>query len=225
MRYLLLALALVGSDLRADPLIGTPAKPSLSRDGYQLILDCEVGGGERYYNRFLSRPEWPGGYSGVTIGVGYDVGTVSRDVFRNDWLALPVNDGIRLEDVAGITGQRAKARLAEVRDILIRWDLAEGVFQSVDIPRFWQLARATFPGFDDLRPNAQAALCSLIFNRGNSLAGPGRSEMREIARLSPRRDYEGMARQLRAMKRLWVGKGQDGLLARRDSEADLMQKP
>lgn len=189
-----------------------------------MIIDAETGG-RGYYNRFLIHPEWPGGFSGITVGVGYDVGTVSPAVFWSDWHNMPETDRERLVPVVGIMGQKVKARLAEVRDILVEWNLALGVFEEVDIPRFWSLTSRTFPGFDALRPNAQSALCSLIFNRGASMAGPGRVEMREIARLSPKKDYEGMAAQIRLMKRLWVGKGQDGLLLRRDAEADLMNKP
>ena len=224
MRFLILALALCGGPLRADPLIGLPSAPALSAEGYALIVNAETGG-RAYYNRFLVHPEWPGGFSGITVGVGYDVGTVSPAVFWTDWRAMPEADRERLVPVVGITGQKAKSRLSEVRDILVSWDLAEGLFQEVDIPRFWQLTRATFPGFDFLRPNAQASLCSIIFNRGNSMAGPGRAEMREIARMAPKKDYAGMAGQIRAMKRIWAGKGQNGLLLRREAEAVLMETP
>ena len=36
-------------------------------------------------------------------------------------------------------------------------------------------------------------------------------------------DLQEIADQIRAMKRLWVGKGVDGLLKRRDAEADLVE--
>ncbi len=185
------------------------------------MLDYEVGGGEGYYNKFLKRPTWPGGASGVTVAIGYDLGYNSKSVILSDWRNLKEKE--RLADVAGFKGSSAKAKVAQVRDILVDWNLAEGVFNSVTIPRFWLLARSAFPGFDELNPNAQAALLSIAFNRGTSMAGPGRIEMREIARLSPKKDYKGMAAQIRLMKRLWIGKGLDGLLARRESEAKLME--
>jgi GH24 family phage-related lysozyme (muramidase) len=48
--------------------------------------------------------------------------------------------------------------------------------------------------------------------------------MRKIKELIPNKDYISIANQFRKMKRLWVGKGLDGLLERRDSEADLIEK-
>lgn len=223
MRNVLLALALVGLDLRASPLIELPIAPALSPEGYALIVNAETGG-RAYYEKILVHPEWPKGFSGITIGVGYDAGYVSPAVFWQDWHAMPETDRERIVPVVGLTGKKAQARLAEVRDIFISWDLAEGVFKEVDIPRYWQLARQMFPGFESLRPNAQAVLLSIADNRGSSMAGPGRIEMREIARLSPKKDYAGMAAQIRAMKRLWIGKGQDGLILRREAEARLMER-
>ena len=180
-------------------------------------------GGKSYYDKYLQHPEWPGGFSGVTISIGYDCGYVSPRVFLEDWHMLPPQDRDRLFGVVGYKGQAAKSRLSQVRDIIIKWDLAESVFKEVDIPRYWQLTKSTFPGFENLHPDAQAVLVSIVFNRGSSMAGPGRIEMRQIARLSPQKDYKGMAEQIRLMKRLWVGKGQDGLLKRRESESKLME--
>ncbi|MEI6280138.1 MAG: hypothetical protein WCQ16_12260, partial [Verrucomicrobiae bacterium] len=210
---------LLGADLRADPLIALPPAPPLSREAYQLILDFEVGGGRAYYERFLIHPEWPGLASGITVAIGYDCGYNSPDVIRGDFRALPERE--RLAAVSGLTGAAARARLNTVRDILVQWDLAEGVFNEVTIPRFWQLTCRTFPGFERLHPNAQGALLSLVFNRGGSLAGPGRVEMREIARLSPGINYRAMAAQVRAMKRLWPDT--PGLLRRREAEARLLE--
>ena len=39
-----------------------------------------------------------------------------------------------------------------------------------------------------------------------------------------RGDLADIAKQLRAMKRLWVGKGLDGLIARREAEARLVEQ-
>ena len=50
----------------------------LNKKSLDLILEFEVGGGENYYNKFLKNPSWPGEQSGVTIGVGYDLGYVNK---------------------------------------------------------------------------------------------------------------------------------------------------
>ena len=47
--------------------------------------------------------------------------------------------------------------------------------------------------------------------------------MRAIKDLIPEKDYAGIASQLRSMKRLWQGKGLDGLITRREAEAKLVE--
>ena len=72
-----------------------------------------------------------------------------------------------------------------------------------------------------------AGLVSLVYNRGASMKdSPGsdnRREMRAIRDLVPRMDLRGIAAALRSMKRLWAGKGLDGLLRRREAEAVLVE--
>jgi len=79
----------------------------------------------KVYNRFLIHPEWPGAASGVTIGVGYDLGYNSAAVIRQDWAAS--DDVNQLATAAGITGSRARAILSAYRAISIQWDDADAV--------------------------------------------------------------------------------------------------
>ena len=44
-----------------------------------------------------------------------------------------------------------------------------------------------------------------------------------IANLIAKQDYEGIAEQIEKSKRLWEGKGLDGLVVRREAEADLVR--
>ncbi|HEX8310656.1 MAG TPA: hypothetical protein VF614_05015 [Chthoniobacteraceae bacterium] len=225
----LAALALIWAYSRpaAAQLVQLPPAPAVSPAGRKLLLDFEVGGGERYYMRLLARPTWPGFSSGVTIGIGWDCGYNSAAVLRSDWRALEKSHQDRLASTAGITGRSAKHRAAALRDILVQWQLAETVFNEVTVTRFWQLTRRTYPGFDDLRPNAQAALLSLTFNRGSSMSGPRRPEMREVRALVPRKDYAGIARQIRAMKHYWPARADSDrdLTDRREAEAKLIELP
>lgn len=205
-------------------LVRIPEPIRLNAAGQKLILDFEVGGGERYYQRYLARPTWPGFVSGVTWGVGYDTGYNSKAVIRQDWEGL--QDVERMAATSGLTGQAAKARVASVRDILISWEHALGVFNAVTVTRFYVLTQRTFPGFDELNDNAQAALVSLVFNRGSSMAGPRREEMRAIRSLVPKRDYAGIAREIRRMKHLWRGTQiENGMTTRREAEAKLVEQP
>jgi hypothetical protein len=192
----------------------------LSDNSRKLILDFEVGGGEAYYNKYLSRPSWPGEASGVTIGIGYDCGYNSRETILQDWAGL--ESASRLAATAGKIRSSAKALIPKLRDIQVPWDLALEVYEEDTVPKFWELTRRAYPGFDDLHPDAQGVLLSLTFNRGAAMSGDRRLEMRSIRALVPRKDYEGMAKQLRDMKRIWPNTA--GLRRRRDAEAALMQR-
>ena len=46
--------------------------------------------------------------------------------------------------------------------------------------------------------------------------------MREIKNLVPKKDYRSISLEIQKMKRIWQGKGLDGLLARRDAESALV---
>lgn len=196
----------------------------LSPKALQLILDYEVGGGEDYYNKFLQRPTWPGAFSGVTIGIGYDLGYHTLEQFKSDWSdKLPPIQINRLTPMIGVKGKAARGYLSGVRDIHIPWAAALQVFESKTIPKYINQAQHAYPGIDDLKPDAFGALVSLIFNRGNSLEGKRRLEMLAIKSMVPRKDYKGIATELRKMKRLWLNAGVDGLIKRREEEASLVE--
>jgi len=198
-------------------------KELLSPRSLQLVLDYEVGGGEGYYNRFLKRPCWPKGASGVTIGVGYDLGYNSTSQFQEDWGGrIDDSDYNRLRKCLGFKGSSANSRLSSVRDIEIPWGSALNVFKNNTIPRFIKMTLRAFPGADQLEPDAFGALVSLVFNRGSSIKGSRRAEMARIRGLVPSKNYEAIAQEIRNMKRIWAGKGLDGLLRRRDKEAALV---
>ena len=63
----------------------------------------------------------------------------------------------------------------------------------------------------------------MVYNRGAKLDGESRKEMKAIVDLVAKKDYEGIAEQIEKSKRLWEGKGLDGLVIRRESEADLVR--
>lgn len=194
----------------------------LSTGGRELVLEFETGGRSGYD----PHPEWPGGASGVTIGIGYDMGYYSKAVIDSDWQAINKTPRTRLLSVAGLSGTRARHVLSTVRDIYVQWDIAADVFDRVDVAREFSRAKRAVPGFEDMRPNAQAAWLSLGFNRGWQLSGPNRLEMRAARDLVPGRDYEGMAVQFRKMVRVWAGtQFENGMRRRRFAEADLLLTP
>jgi hypothetical protein len=188
-------------------------------------LEFEVGGGQQYYKKFLQRPTWPEGASGVTIGIGYDLGYNSVEVFNRDWNKLGDTDQKRLSNCCGLKGEAAKNRLASVRDIIVAWELAWEVFNEVTIPKFYNFTKEAFPGFDELPADVQGGLVSLVFNRGTSMEGNRRREMRAIRDLVAKKDARGIAEKVREMKRIWVGTSiARGMNRRRDAEADLIEE-
>ena len=195
----------------------------LSQKAFHLILKYEVGGGINYYNKCLKHPCYPGGESGVTIGIGYDLGYNTSYQFAEDWKGIINTESyIRLLQHLGKKSTNAKAAIASVKDIEISWEAAEIVFKKNTLPRFIEETKKAFPNSDKLHPDAFGALVSLVFNRGASISGQSRIEMLNIRNLIASKDYEAIANEIKKMKRLWIGKGLDGLLVRRDDEASLI---
>ncbi|MBE9120361.1 peptidoglycan-binding protein [Tychonema sp. LEGE 07199] len=221
-----LADGIAGPKTLAALFPGEPLRLSLLSDrAIGLILEFEVGGGRKYYEKLLQRPTWPEGASGITIGIGYDLGYNSLEVFNQDWHKLGDADRKRLSNCCGLKGESAKSRLASVRDILISWELAWEVFNIVTIPKFYNFTKEAFPGFEELPADVQGGLVSLVFNRGTSMEGNRRREMRAIRDLVRKKDVKGIAEQIREMKRIWVGTSiATGINRRRDAEAALIEE-
>ena len=196
-----------------------------SPDALALILEYEVGGGKSYYEKFLSHPTWPGGASGTTLAIGVDCGYYTPDELGRIFYFLPANQLEAIKNASGKTGQAGKDYVKQIKplNITVSWDQAIKIFSDLTWPKFAKLTEKTFPGVDQLCDNAYGALVSLIFNRGTSLSGSSRAEMRSIRELVPKKDYNGIADEIKSMKRIWEGKGLDGLLARRDAEAALVE--
>lgn len=168
--------------------------------------------------------DWPGGESGITIGIGYDLGYESLDDFEKDWKpCLGDTDFTTLTQVCGLKGAQAQAKASALKTIKIKNSDAQQVFLERSVPKYQAQTQQAFPGVDNLPADAQGALFSLVYNRGTSMNGDSRKEMRAIRDAVPNGDLKEIANQLRAMKRLWEGKGLAGLLKRRDAEADLVE--
>lgn len=197
---------------------------TLSTEGFNALITHEISS-RAYYNKRLQKPVWPGGASGVTIGVGYDLGYNRDYQIRRDWQPY-VNDKQlkQLESVSGIKGNDAKRALKKVGGIRISYEAAAEVFSKSTLPRYAKSALKTYEGLDKLFPDAQAAILSLVYNRGTRLSGSRRREMKAIQPLVAKQDYQGITEQLLAMKGLWQDTNLLGLLKRREDEAKLVAK-
>ena len=206
------------------PAFGLPEGPEYSRSGRQLLLDFEVGGGEQYYETFLAHPVVPPEASGVTIGVGYDLRFVTRQVALLDWWELKSTDRIRLAECTQLSHEASLRILPKVRDIYIPWKIAEGVFDRVWIARHWQQTKRAFPGVEKLYLEAQWVCLSIVSNRGPGMAGPRRAEMREIRDAVVVEDYRAMAKANRQSIRIWSGGKAPGLVRRRNAESLILDE-
>lgn len=208
--------------------ISPPASPvpfslECSRQGLDKIIRFEISS-EAYYESKLTRPTWPGGESGVTIGIGYDLGYNTKTQIKEDWGGkIPDDKLARLQEASRVKGQNARALIAGLRDIKIPYQAAKEVFFTRSLTRFAGDTRSIYPGVELLPADAQTMLLSLVYNRGTKLTGPTRVEMNEIVSLVTARDLRGIADQIRSMKRLWVGAGLAGLLERREIEAEMIE--
>lgn len=187
------------------------------------VIEFETGG-KNYYDKFLKKMIWPKGESGITMGIGADLGYMTKEEFDQFFSKYFTQEEIKyIEPVIGLKGKRASDALPRVKHIELSWSNAYKAFVEWTLPKFWKMTQNLWPEFDKLHEKAQIALVSIVFNRGSSTKGPTRTEMLNIKPLVLKKDYKGIAQEIRNMKRLWVGKGLVGLLKRRDAEAKMVE--
>jgi GH24 family phage-related lysozyme (muramidase) len=196
-----------------------------SKKALDLILEYEVGGGKSYYDKFLARPTWPGGASGFTLGIGVDCAYYTTQELEKLFYFLPEKQLEIVKNASGKKGLQGKEYTQKYKNsgINVTWEQAISMFNELTWSKFSRLAEKTYPELDNLCDDAYGAIVSLVFNRGSSLVGDSRLEMRKIKNLIPQKNYKEIAKQIRDMKRLWVGKNLDGLLSRREDEAKLVE--
>jgi len=129
-----------------------------------------------------------------------------------------------LRPLCGLKGEKVKGLLrGEVLNVRIPYNIAYDVFVRTSVPRYYKATLSIYPQLAELNEDTQGALVSMIYNRGTSLNGERRKEMRNIVALVANKDYEGIAEEIENSKRLWEHKGMDGLVLRREAEADLIR--
>jgi hypothetical protein len=198
-----------------------PTRSYLDYD-WEPVIEFETGG-KSYYERVLQSPTWPGGASGVTIGIGVDLGYISRAEFDKYFAKyFSEVDANLLRSVIGIKGIGARSHISRLSRIKFPWVQAKEAFVVWTLPKFWNLTVNLWPGIEELCEAAQVALVSIVFNRGSSIRGETRREMFNIKKKVLDKDYKGIAQEITSMKRLWVNKGLNGLLKRRDREAQMV---
>ena len=197
---------------------------TLSREWiYRLIIKHEVTS-RQHYTRSLQSPVVPPLESGVTIGIGYDLGHTSAAQIRRDWqphvTAAQLN---LLVACAGLRGDRARNHLAStptLRAIVISWDRAVEVFYNAILPIHAANAVRVYRDLVRIHPIEQTAIVGSVFNRGADVSDTDRRrEMRALITAIQNDDDTSMASHIRSTKRLWQNTNARGLLTRREEEA------
>jgi hypothetical protein len=209
---------------RLLPAIPAGASMIVSYTALNTLIQTEVSS-EKLYNQKYQSPIWVGGDSGVTIGIGYDCGYCTKQTFTKDWQNYLSQEAITsLKLCCGVKGISSKSFLPVLQFIKIPYEVATQVFYASTIPACARDARNIYPGIEKLPPDAQGAILSLVYNRGPLINNTDRrKEMKAMIPLIAKGDTEGIAAQLRSMKRLWDPKKQKGLIDRREYEAQLVE--
>ena len=199
-----------------------PTALQIPQKAIDLILSSEAI--EQFY-------KWPGGGSGITGGYGCDIGADPaslefwRGILSNDQMAL-------LATAKGITGRAAAQIQTRFAGIRIGKEAAMKVFMAISLPREITITTKAYPGIEKMPPEVLGAMTSIVYNRGAAMSGDRRREMAAIrdtitafaaGKIKQNAALVQIAKQIRSMKRLWVGQGLDGLLKRRDAEARLVE--
>lgn len=195
-----------------------------SKAALDLIVDCEVSS-QKAYEALYSHPTWPGGGSGVTVAIGYDLGFSTHNAVEADWGPhLPVGMITAMQRVVGLTGERAERATLQIKHTVdVPWDAAMAVFMQRDMPKWENSISRSLANTEHLSGDSFGALVSLAYNRGTSFntSGDRYREMRNIKNLMISQMFNDIPAQIRSMKRLWPTVR--GLRIRRDKEANLFQ--
>jgi hypothetical protein len=195
----------------------------VSCESLSALVGFEITSKTTYEQKYR-RPIWPGASSGVTIGIGYDLGMTSKTRIELDWQGwISDTDLQRLLTVQGVRGEPARQLARSMSDIQIAYDVAQTVFYQSTLPMFASMTRATYPGVQKLPADAQGMLLSLIYNRGTSLSGTRRAEMAALKPLiaGGTKNLEQIASKFEQMARWWPDL--PGLQQRRRKEAAMIR--
>lgn len=206
------------------PPIPVGASMVISVKSLDLIVNAEVTSKEVYGQKYQS-PIWPGGDSGVTVGIGFDCGYCSKQELANAWGAsLTAAQLTLLQITCGKKGVGCKDLIPGLKSIKINYDTAVKVFYQHTLPACARDVKRTYPGIEKLPPDTQGAILSLVYNRGYLINDTDRrKEMKALKPIIAAGSLNDIAEQLRNMKRHWDPKKQKGLITRRENEALLAE--
>ncbi|RVJ45877.1 hypothetical protein CN176_03600 [Sinorhizobium medicae] len=216
--------------LERPPTRAKPSETRISERATALIVSCEVSSPAVYEKRYRI-PVWPRGKSGITFGVGYDIGYTEKDELTKDWEKY-LDSGVidELAIACSVKGQPAKKLAKNLKHISVPWELARQQYMEIMQPRYVGITERALPNFRELSEDSRGALVSLVYNRGASFRiskerDPTNryEEMRAILAAMRKKEFVEIPTLIRKMKRLWNIKELPGLHERRDAEALLFE--
>ncbi|MBV9183041.1 MAG: hypothetical protein JO356_17185 [Acidobacteria bacterium] len=191
---------------------------------YSFLIEAE---------KVPAHPYWPAGDSGITMGVGWDLGQHNRTELVTTWSQLGSEDLALLEGTIHKKGKEAQILLPKVQNIDVPVKLSLALFRESLASIYYPMMIKLFPGAEKLQAEVQVALVSLVFNRGNTLGHDPdwrtakeldrRWEIRRLQDDVKRGDLFAIYIRLGTMKRLWEHSNARGLLYRRRDEQHLIR--
>jgi hypothetical protein len=209
-----------------DPVSVKPSATPVSAAALEMMIAFCVRDREVYDQEF-SKAYWPGQQTGVTIGIGYDLGYSTSAHVAADWESHIGSEWThKLVSGLGIHGEPAGSFLAgyfNKAGLDIPWDMALAVFAERVVPRWVGIVERALQGTDKLTRHQLGALVSLASSRGAHFVTPGddHAEMRQIAEHMKNAEFDKIPGRIRAMARLWPDR--PGLRNRRHIEAMLFE--
>lgn len=194
----------------------------IAQKAFDFIVAQEVSS-KAYYERHYTHPEWPGGASGITVAIGYDLGYATVQKIIIDWSAHVSDEMLQvMKSCAGVKGTAARALLPKVKAAInIPWDMAIEVFKNRDVPAWTATVQNKVPNTAKVGSLCLGVLVSTAYNRGASFDLPGDryAEMRDIKAHMTNQTFRLVSGDLIHMCRLWPTV--KGLRDRRKAEAAL----
>jgi GH24 family phage-related lysozyme (muramidase) len=213
------------SGLETTQPLGAPSDRKISEGAFDLIVEFEVSS-QKVYTRKYRSTIWPGGASGVTIGIGYDVGYATTTQLDKDFGdLLPKTMAAALGHAINITGDAARSLAQSLAgSVDVPWEVAIKVHRERVLPRWIGVVERSLANTKILSDDSLGALVSLTYNRGTSFrkAGDRYAEMRAIKDDMDRSDFASIPKEFRSMKRIWPTV--PGLQKRREREARLFER-
>lgn len=180
--------------------------PTVGKSANDLIVSEEIGSESLYTARY-QHPSWPGGSSGATVGIGYDLGQQTAEQIADDWRPYVDAEMLALMvSAAGVHGAAAHAVAYSIRAVTIPITTAKLVFLTSTLPRYARGTDEAMDNCDNIHPDAFGALVSISYNRGFGgwdMDDDRHKEMLAISDAMTDGEYQRIPDLILAMQRLW----------------------